>query len=80
MRPCVSHALEAGKGRINAFLAKYAYPIYLPCIKKFGLPSSVSCPVDRNVNDEECLPLASVSKGRGSLCFKFRVTFTLTKY
>ena len=34
----------------------------LPCIKYFGLPISVSCPVYRNVNDEECLPLVSVSK------------------
>ena len=39
------------------------YLRYLSCIKKFGLPPSASCPVNRNVNDEECLPLVSVSKG-----------------
>ena len=36
---------------------------YLPCIMYCCLPVSVSCPVYRNVDDEECLPLASVSKG-----------------
>ena len=40
---------------------------YLPCIKYFGLPVSVTFPVNRNVNDEECLPLVSVSKGCASL-------------
>ena len=39
------------------------YLSYLLCINKFGLPSSVSCPGNRNVNDEECLPLIWVSKG-----------------
>ena len=29
---------------------------YLPCTKHCGLPVSVSCPVDRNVNDDESLP------------------------
>ena len=29
--------------------------------------SSVSCPVDRKAHDEQCLPLASVSKGCTSL-------------
>ena len=37
--------------------------------------------LNRNVNDEECLLLTSVSKGCTSLSFfKFRMTFTLTKY
>ena len=39
------------------------YLSYLPRIKKFGLPPSVSFLVDRNVHDEESLPLVSVSKG-----------------
>ena len=39
---------------------------------------SASCPVNRNVNDEEYLPLVSVSKGCPSV-LKFRITFTLTK-
>ena len=41
---------------------RHIQPTYLPCIQYFGLPISVSCPVYRNVNDEECLPLVSVSK------------------
>ena len=40
---------------------------YLACTKYFGLPISVSRPVERNVNDEECLPLVWVSKGCVSL-------------
>ena len=51
----------------NSCLTRLIYPIYLPCKKKFGLPHSVSCPVTRNVNDEECLPLVSVSKEGRSL-------------
>ena len=35
-------------------------------IIKFG-PPPASCPVNRNVNDEESLPLVSVSKGCTSL-------------
>ena len=35
---------------------------YLLYINKFGLPPSASCPVNRNVNDEECHPLVSASK------------------
>ena len=59
------------------------YLSYLPCIKKFDLPPSASCPVNRNVNDEERLPLVSVSIGVNIsffFFFKFRMTFTLTKY
>ena len=55
------------------------YPSYLLCISKFGLPPSASCQVNRNVNDEECLPLVSVSKGC-NLSLKFRITFTLTNF
>ena len=40
---------------------------YLPCIKCFGLPISVSFPVYRNVSEDECLPLAAVSKGCASV-------------
>ena len=39
------------------------YLSYLPCINRFGLIPSASCPVNSNVNDEECLPFVSVSKG-----------------
>ena len=35
---------------INTFLTKFIYPIYLPGINKYGLLTSVSCPVNRNVN------------------------------
>ena len=42
-------------------------PSYLPCIKYFDRPVSVSCPVYRNVNDEECLSVVSVSNGCASL-------------
>ena len=40
---------------------------YLPSINKFGLPPSVSCPVNRNVNEEECLLLGISLKGYTSL-------------
>ena len=46
---------------------KYFPLSYLPCIKCFGLPISVSCPVYGNVKDDESLPLVSVSKGCTSL-------------
>ena len=39
------------------------YLSYHLCINKFGHPLSASCPVNRNVNDEEGLPLVSVSRG-----------------
>ena len=50
---------------------KQMYLSYFPCINKFGLPFSASCPVNRNVKGEECLPLVSVSKGCTSLFFFF---------
>ena len=53
---------------------------YLPCFKKFGLPPFVCCPANRNVNDEECLPLISVSKGCTSLFRSKKMTFPSTKY
>ena len=39
----------------------------------FSLPFSVTYPVDRNVNDEECLPLVSVSNACASLlsCYSY---------
>ena len=40
---------------LNIFLTKSIQLSYLPCIKCFRLPVSVSCPVYRNVNDEQCL-------------------------
>ena len=40
------------------------YLSYIPCMKKSGLSSSASCPVNRNVNGKECLPLVPVWKGR----------------
>ena len=48
---------------VNISLTREIQLSYLPYIKYCGLPVSVSCPVYRNVNDEECLPLVSVSKG-----------------
>ena len=36
------------------------------------MPISVSCPVYRNVHDEECLPLLSVLKGCTSLFFSLK--------
>ena len=53
------------------------YPMYLPCIKNFGLPPSVLCPVNRNVKDQECLLLVSVFEGLNLLFLKFRMTFAL---
>ena len=44
---------------VNTFLAKSIPLSCLPCSRYFGLPVSVY----RYVNDEECLPLVSVSKG-----------------
>ena len=35
--------------------------------KNFGLPPSVTCPVNRNAIDQECLLLVLVSKGFTSL-------------
>ena len=46
---------------------KKIQPSYLPLIKYFGRPVSVTWPVLRNVNDEESLTLISVSKERTSL-------------
>ena len=42
------------------------------------LKSHLFVEVYRNVNNEECLPLVSVSKGCVALC-KFGITFTSTK-
>ena len=80
---------------LNTFLMTLIQLVYLPGIMYFGLPVSVSCPVNRNVNDEECLPLVSASRGCTSLLSvqndvhmnqrdahlscQFRMTFTRTK-
>ena len=50
----------------------------LPYIKYFGLPTSGTCPVYGNVNDEENLPLVSVSKDFHLFC-KFRMMFMWTE-
>ena len=45
--------------------------------------SATFCPLpigNRNVSDEECLPLVSGSKGCTCPFVKYRMTFTLTKY
>ena len=42
------------------------YLSYLFCVSKFGLPPSASCPFNRNFNDDECLPLVSVTNGCAS--------------
>ena len=46
-------------GSVNTLLKNSVQVSDLPCIRYFGLPVSVSCPMDRNVNDEDCLPFAS---------------------
>ena len=64
VRPCVLYALGAGKDTLDCLthLVRPDQLSYLPWIKYFGLPVSVSCPVYGNVDDEESLPLVSVSK------------------
>ena len=59
---------------VNAFPAELMYPICLPCIKK--------CSVNRDVNDEECLPFGTAWFQRDVHLFflKFGMTFTLTKF
>ena len=52
--------------RPDTFLTRSNQLNNLPCIKYVGLAISVSCSVYRNVNDEESLPLVSVSKARAS--------------
>ena len=47
----------------------------LSCIKKLGRPPSASCPVNRNVNEEESLPLVLVSKRCTSFFFFFLLFF-----
>ena len=44
----------------NTFLTKQIQLSYLPCIKYFDQPISVSFPIERNVHDGECLPLVSI--------------------
>ena len=53
---------EGFGGGLNTLLSKQIHLSYLLCIMYLGLPLSVSCPVERNV-DEESLCLVSVSKG-----------------
>ena len=43
------------------------------------MPVSLSFPVERNVNDEECLPLVWVLKGCTSLSFMFEMMFKRTE-
>ena len=51
----------------------------LPCIRKFGLPPSASCAVNRNVKGEECLNWDRLHNDVISF-LRFRIAFTLTKY
>ena len=60
MSPCISACqpnlfpyIRRHVSLLNTFLTKSIYLRYLPCITKFSLPPSSSCPVKRNVNDEE---------------------------
>ena len=48
---------------LNMFLTKYIQLSYRQCIEWFGLPVFIGCPDYRNVNQEQSLPLKSVSKG-----------------
>ena len=61
-------SLNAGDPRIapECDYYYYYYLNYLPCINKIGLPPSARCPVNRNVNDEECL---FGYQSEGMLCF-----------
>ena len=46
---------------MGAYKVLYSmYQSYFSCIKRFGRTPSASCPVYRNVNDEERLPSMSV--------------------
>ena len=54
---------------VNTFLTEQIQLSYLPCIKYFGQPISVSFPIERNVHDEECVSLVSVFNG----CTSFKV-------
>ena len=53
------------------------YLSYFSSIKRFGLPPSVRCPVNKL---QQCLPLALVSKGCTTFFFKSRMTLTLSHY
>ena len=63
----------------NALLMKKMYLSYLPCINKFGLPPSASCPVNRSVNDEECLIWYRFQRDV-HLFLKCRITFTQIQF
>ena len=64
---------------VHTFLTRSMYLSYLPGIKKFGLPPSDSCPVNRNITNEECLLLESFQRDV-HLCFEVWNDVTLTKY
>ena len=40
---------------INTFVMKLINQIGLSCVKNFGLSPSVSCLINRNSNNKECL-------------------------
>ena len=64
---CIWITFYVSTSLVCHLLTKAMYLSYVSCIKKFGLPPSASCPANRNVNDEECLPLVSVWKRCTSL-------------
>ena len=58
----------------NTFLTRSIQLVYLSCIKHFGLPVFVGCPVYRNVNDEDsffgiCLKLIYISTVSSEMTF-----------
>ena len=60
---------------IHTFLTKYIQSSHRPCMKSSGLPTSVSCPILRKANDEDCVPLYRSERHVHLFC-KFRMTFT----
>ena len=63
----ISVWVEYQSTSFSTFLTKCIQLTYLPCIKYFGLPISISFPAYRKVSNEEHLSFVSVSKGCASL-------------
>ena len=64
---------EVNVSEVPSMYQEVNYLRYLPCIKKFGLPPSASCPVNRNITSEECFHLESFQRDV-HLFLKFRLT------
>ena len=62
-----------------SFLTRSIYLSYLPCIKIFCQPPAASCPVNRNITNDECLLLESF-QGDERLSFEVYDDVTLTEY